>query len=108
MESKGLKLRSSVMLMAMLVLVMRGQQAAAQPPTMIPPMMQGNFTFDPPIFQDFFEGKTMQVLITPTECFADKVGVNLTVKLRDPRLARVSDIRRLAPGTPRNERFVDC
>lgn len=68
--------------------------------------VHSSLTFDPPIFQNFYEGKTMQVLVTPNACFADVTSVNLSIFLLDPRLATISSIRYLPPGTPRNDRYA--
>ena len=73
---------------------------SAQAPTLIPPHLKGNFSFNPPIFVDFFEGTTMRVLVSPVDCFADQPYVNLTIKLLDPRLAKVREIKPLPPGKP--------
>lgn len=68
--------------------------------------VHSSLTFDPPIFQNFYEGKTMQVLVTPDACFPDHTSVNLSIFLLDPRLATISSIRYLPPGTPRNDRYA--
>lgn len=68
-------------------------------------ILSGNFTFDPPIFQNFYEGTTMSVLVVPTDCYSDVKSVSLSVTLTDPRLAKVKVVRSLPPGTPRNDKF---